>query len=46
MDDGTRYAVYGAGGTLEDSGTDWSPLVKRLENLIGDASEPFSIIWP
>ena len=46
MEDGTRYAVYGADGTLEGSGTDWTPLMKCLENFIGDASEPFSIIWP
>ena len=45
-DYGTRYAVYGADGTLEDSGTDWSPLVKRLENSLGAAAESLFIIWP
>ena len=33
-------------GELEDSGTDWAPLVKRFEAEFGDASEPLSIIWP
>ena len=45
-DRGTAYAVYAADGELEDSGTDWAPLVRRLETELGDASEPLSIIWP
>jgi hypothetical protein len=45
-DRGTAYAVYSADGDLEDSGTDWAPLVKRLETELGDAPEPLSIIWP
>ena len=45
-DRGTTYAVYGAEGELEDSGTDWGPLVKRFETELGDAAEPLSIIWP
>ena len=45
-DRGTAYAIYGAEGELEDSGTDWAPLVKRLEAELGDDSEPVSIIWP
>ena len=45
-DRGTTYAVYSADGELEDSGTDWAPLVKRFEAEFGDASEPLSIIWP
>ena len=45
-DHGTAYAVYSADGELEDSGTDWAPLVKRFENEFGDAAEPLSIIWP
>jgi hypothetical protein len=46
-DRGTSYAVYSADGELEDSGTDWAPLVKRLETEFGDSSaEPLSIIWP
>lgn len=40
------YAVYTADGTLEDSGRDWTPLVKRLETALGAASESLSIIWP
>ena len=43
---GTAYAVYSADGELEDSGTDWAPLVKRFETEFGDAAEPLSIIWP
>ena len=43
---GTAYAVYSADGELEDSGTDWAPLVKRFEAELGDASAPLSIIWP
>ena len=45
-DRGTAYAVYSADGELEDSGTDWAPLVKRFETDLGDAAEPLSIIWP
>ena len=42
----TMYAVYTADGELEDSDTDWAPLVKRLEAELGDAPESVSIIWP
>ena len=46
-DRGTTYAVYSADGELEDSGTDWGPLVKRFEAELGEtASESLSIIWP
>ena len=45
-DRGTTYAIYAADGELEDSGTDWAPLVKRFETEFGAAAEPLSIIWP
>ena len=45
-DRGTSYVVYTADGEIEDSGTDWAPLVKRFEAELGDAPEPLSIIWP
>ena len=45
-DRGAAYAVYVADGELEDSGTDWAPLVKRLAAEFGNASEPLAIIWP
>jgi hypothetical protein len=45
-DHGTSYAIYTPDGDLEDSGTDWSPLVHRLETELGAAPEPLSIIWP
>jgi len=45
-DHGASYAVYAADGELEDSGTDWAPLVKRLETEFGGATESLSIIWP
>ena len=45
-DRGTAYAIYSADGELEDSGTDWAPLVKRFETELGDAPESVSIIWP
>ena len=45
-DRGTAYAVYAADGELEDSGTDWAPLVKRLKAVLGDDSKPVSVIWP
>ena len=45
-DRGTSYAVYGADGTLEDSGDDWGPLVRRLEAALGDAQDAVSVIWP
>ena len=43
---GTAYAVYGADGEIMDSGTDWAPLVKNLETVLGDAPDPLAIIWP
>jgi len=45
-DRGTTYAVFSADGEIEDSGEDWSPLLKRLESELGDSSESLSIIWP
>ena len=45
-DRGTSYAVYAADGELEDSGTDWSLLVKRLGSELDNATETLSIIWP
>ena len=45
-DRGTTYAVYSADGEVEDSDTDWMPLVKRFEAELGDAPESLSIIWP
>ena len=45
-DRGTAYSVYSADGELEDSGDDWSPLVKRFEAEFGDAQKSLSIIWP
>ena len=45
-DDGATYAVYAADGELEDSGTDWAPLVKRFESELGDIPDSLAIIWP
>ena len=45
-DRGTSYAVYAADETLEDSGDDWDPLVRRLETALGDAPDAVSVIWP
>ena len=45
-DRGASYAVYDADGTLEDSGDDWGPLVRRLEAALGDAQDAVSVIWP
>ena len=45
-DHGPTYAVYGAGGDVEDSGADWAPLVKRLGAEFGASPESVSIIWP
>ncbi len=43
---GTAYAIYSADGELEDSGADWTPLVKLFEVELGNAPESLSIIWP
>ena len=43
---GTSYAVYAADGTLEDSGDDWGPLVRRLETAFAGDAESVSVIWP
>lgn len=45
-DRGTTYAIYDADGTLEDSGADWGPLVRRLETALGGETEAVSVIWP
>ena len=45
-DRGTSYAVYAEDGELEDSGTDWSPLVRRLGAELDNTPETMSIIWP
>ena len=45
-DRGTTYAVYSADGEIEDSGSDWGPLVKRFEVELGNDTESLSIIWP
>ena len=45
-DRGTSYAVYAQDGELEDSGTDWSPLVRRLGAELDNAPDSLSIIWP
>ena len=45
-DRGTSYAVYDADGELEDSGTDWAPLVKRFESELSDGRESLPVIWP
>ncbi len=28
------------------AGADWSPLVRPLETVLGDATEAVSVIWP
>ena len=43
---GATYAVFSADGEIEDSGTDWAPLVKRFEAELGDAPGALPIIWP
>ena len=45
-DRGTSYAVYAQDGELEDSGTDWSPLVRCLGAELDNTPESLSIIWP
>ncbi len=45
-DRGTSYAVYADDETLEDSGDDWDPIVRRLETALGDAPDAVSVIWP
>ena len=46
-DRGTSYAVYSTDLELEDSGEDWTPLVRRFESELADSSaEPLSVIWP
>ena len=46
-DRGATYEIYAADGALEDSGEDWTPLIKRFGSELGDSStEPLSIIWP
>jgi len=45
-DHGTSYVVYSADEEIEDSGTDWAPLVRRFESELGDAPQSLDIIWP
>ncbi len=46
-EDGTDYRVWSADGTLEESGKDWGPLVRRLEGLLpAGGEELLDIILP
>lgn len=45
-DRGPTYAVYAEGGDVEDSGADWSPLVRRLETVLGGETDAVSVICP
>ncbi len=47
-DRGTRYAVWAADGTLEDSGEDWQVLLHRLEPLLAspDARPALAFFFP
>ncbi len=42
----TTYTIYTADGAIDDSGSDWGPLVKRLETALGGVQEAVSVIWP
>ncbi len=44
---GTLYYVFAGDGSLEDSGEDWSPLVRRLDGLLPEKdTSPMTIILP
>ena len=45
-DDGARYAIHAEDGSLIEESEGWSSLVKRLEDVLGDAVEDMVIIWP
>ena len=45
-DDGASYAIRAEDGSLIEESEGWSSLVKRLEDVLGDAVEDLVIIWP
>ena len=45
-DDGASYAIRAEDGSLIEESEGWSSLVKRLEDVLGDAVEDMVIIWP
>ena len=45
-DDGARYEIRGADGSVIDEEEGWSGLASRLEGVFGDLSEELMIFWP
>ena len=45
-DDGARYEIRAADGSVIDEEEGWSGLASRLEGVFGDLSEELMIFWP
>ena len=45
-DTGVRYSIYDGDGNVADSGNDWKPLVKRMEQACVEDNESIIVIWP
>ena len=45
-DDGLRYAIFGEGGSLLDSGEEWDSLAARLNMSVSREEMGIQVIWP
>ena len=45
-DDGPRYAIFGEGGSLLDSGEEWDSLAARLNMAVSREEMGIQVIWP
>lgn len=45
-DDGPRYAIFGEGGSLLDSGEEWDSLAARLNMSVSREEMGIQVIWP
>ncbi len=43
---GVRYSIYDGAGNVVDSGNDWTPLAKRLEQACAENKETVTVVWP
>jgi hypothetical protein len=43
---GVSYSIYDGAGKVVDSGNDWTPIVKRLEQACAENNESITVVWP
>lgn len=45
-ENGAGYSILDGQGGIDDSGDDWSGLVRRLESALPEGKEELAVIWP